>query len=425
MKKLIRYSMLPLAVASAGCIDLDLNDEQDNDTQDNIAPVVSLHGESTVYLAVGDDFQDPGASAYDDVDGDISIEISGMVDTDTDGTYTITYLAVDSAGNQTSVTRTVVVESVIVDQTPPTIELNGDASVTLEVGDIYTDQGAIAFDDTDSDINVVVTGEVDTTTAGTYILTYTAKDLAGNETSVVRTIYVEAPDEMPASDDAFLFHSENDASFSFEFWGDTWGTGTVYTDQPTDDTYARALEISKSDSWGSVIAWGNTAENSIDISLHTHAKFKVKTDSFDAVQVFVQSATQAESKVTYNLTSGEPLDNGWIEMAVPLPDFSDMTWFALDFMGDAGTTILMSDLYFTIMEVVDENELDVAAPAPPMLAEDEAIVLYSDSLVLDSYIGVWRADWWNAPMYQEIDINGDYLAKYTITDGGIEGELQA
>ena len=51
------------------------------------APTISLVGESTIYLEAGDTFTDPGATASDNVDGDLtsSITSSGTVNTATEG----------------------------------------------------------------------------------------------------------------------------------------------------------------------------------------------------------------------------------------------------------------------------------------------------------------------------------------------------
>lgn len=82
---------------------------------DTTAPVITLVGSSTVNLTVGDVFEDEGATAVDDVDGDITnqIEIVNSVNTSVVGAYTITYNVSDAAGNPaTEVTRTVNVSDV-------------------------------------------------------------------------------------------------------------------------------------------------------------------------------------------------------------------------------------------------------------------------------------------------------------------------
>ncbi len=58
--------------------------------------------------------------------------------------------------------------------------------------DAYADPGAIAIDNVDGNItdSIIVTGSVDTKTVGSYPLTYTVTNAAGNTTSVVRTVNV-------------------------------------------------------------------------------------------------------------------------------------------------------------------------------------------------------------------------------------------
>ena len=76
---------------------------------DRIAPEIRLNGESSLTLASGQKYVEAGASAMDDIDGDISaqITISGSVNTTVVGTYTLTYTARDRAGNSASTTRKV------------------------------------------------------------------------------------------------------------------------------------------------------------------------------------------------------------------------------------------------------------------------------------------------------------------------------
>jgi hypothetical protein len=116
--------------------------------------------------------------------------VTGSVDTSTVGTYTLSYDVTDTNGNvATTVTRTVNV----VDTTVPVITLLGDEVVTIEVGTTYTDAGATALDNYDGDLttSIVVTGSVDTSTVGTYTLSYDVTDTNGNvATTVTRTVNV-------------------------------------------------------------------------------------------------------------------------------------------------------------------------------------------------------------------------------------------
>lgn len=77
------------------------------------SPRLTLLGSPNVVLAVGEDFADPGATAFDARGGDIThaIVVDNPVDTDVIGTYTITYEVTDSAGNKATATRTVEVQA--------------------------------------------------------------------------------------------------------------------------------------------------------------------------------------------------------------------------------------------------------------------------------------------------------------------------
>lgn len=85
------------------------------------------------------------------------------------------------------------------DTTAPVITLNGDATTTVGFNGTYTELGATAFDNTDGTTTVAIGGDtVTTSTAGTYIVTYTATDTAGNTASTTRTVIVSAPPAPPA-----------------------------------------------------------------------------------------------------------------------------------------------------------------------------------------------------------------------------------
>jgi len=172
---------------------------------DTQAPVIALLGDNPLELTVGDTYNEPGATANDNVDGDISGNIvidASAVDTANPGSYEVTYNVSDAAGNAApQVIRTVNVNPAP-DTTPPVISLLGDNPLELTVGDTYNEPGATASDDVDGDIsgNIVIDASaVDTNTVGSYSVTYNVSDAAGNAAvEKVRTVNVsEAPDTTP------------------------------------------------------------------------------------------------------------------------------------------------------------------------------------------------------------------------------------
>ncbi len=87
-----------LVVLASGC-------KKDDVTK----PVVTLVGANPLTVNAGTAFTDPGATATDDVDGDITskIVVTGTVNTAAAGTNTLTYTATDAAGNVGTAARTV------------------------------------------------------------------------------------------------------------------------------------------------------------------------------------------------------------------------------------------------------------------------------------------------------------------------------
>ena len=159
-----------------------------NNVDEDVPPVITLNGAAVVNHEQGTTYTDEGAIASDTVEGTLTVTVSGAVDSATAGTYTLTYTVTDAAGNTaTAVTRTVVVADTIA----PVITLAGLASVNHEQGTTYADDGATASDTVGGTMTVTVTGSVVTGTAGTYTLTYTVTDAAGNTaTAVTRTVVV-------------------------------------------------------------------------------------------------------------------------------------------------------------------------------------------------------------------------------------------
>ncbi len=77
-----------------------------------IVTVIHLNGDKNVYLNVGTTYNEPGYSAIDATDGDLTskVKVNSNVDTSKRGTYRIIYSVVNSNGVTTSETRTIIVQ---------------------------------------------------------------------------------------------------------------------------------------------------------------------------------------------------------------------------------------------------------------------------------------------------------------------------
>jgi len=184
------------AVPGSYVLTYSVSDESGNKAQttrtviyvDVTAPVITLTGDAEMELDNGAVYEEPGFSATDDCDGDVTelVAVEGTVDTGTPGTYTLTYTVTDAGGNTATAQRFVTVK----DLTPPELTLLGDAVVELTIGNGFEEPGFTATDNSDGDLTeqVQVSGEVNMYLPGTYTLTYTVTDAAGNTTEATRTV---------------------------------------------------------------------------------------------------------------------------------------------------------------------------------------------------------------------------------------------
>jgi len=158
---------------------------------------ISLQGGESITLECGQRFGDPSATAIDG-NGDpveVSVAYSNGFDPDAPavGTYTATYSATEGA-NSVSATRNITVT----DTEGPSITVDGANPYRIQQGSCspFVDPGATAFDTCagSKPVTSSISGpggatSVDTSVAGTYIVTYTATDGTHSSTAT-RTVIV-------------------------------------------------------------------------------------------------------------------------------------------------------------------------------------------------------------------------------------------
>ena len=153
---------------------------------DRTAPVITLEGDNPLTVEKGAEVQDPGYTAIDDCDGDITDQVTVTQTEDA-----IDYTSTDAHGNTATAQRTLV----YVDTTPPVITLSGNAEMTIQSGDSFSDPGYTAQDAGDGDVTASVTtsGAVDPGAPGDYTITYSVTDSAGNTGTAQRLVHVKKP----------------------------------------------------------------------------------------------------------------------------------------------------------------------------------------------------------------------------------------
>ncbi|MGA2417850.1 MAG: immunoglobulin-like domain-containing protein [Candidatus Staskawiczbacteria bacterium] len=134
------------------CTDCGSGDSVSGSPVDATAPVITLIGNATVNLTVGDPpYADPGATASDNVDGDITanIVVVNPADANTIGDYTITYNVSDAAGNHAvQVTRLVhviaaaSVQKILINEVQIGGPTNSVADEKEEFVELYNPNGA-------------------------------------------------------------------------------------------------------------------------------------------------------------------------------------------------------------------------------------------------------------------------------------------
>ncbi|MFA6260477.1 MAG: immunoglobulin-like domain-containing protein [Bacteroidia bacterium] len=159
---------------------------------DFVKPVVYLKGAEHITSELNNSFNDPGATAMDNIQGDVSLLIQTISNVDVThlGFYTVKYYVTDLYGNTSdTVVRHV---QVVIDNNGPTLTLIGSDSITVEVFADYTEPGYSAYSNLNEDITAQVqrTGTVDNRMVGNYTLVYSITDAYGIKAEKKRVVMV-------------------------------------------------------------------------------------------------------------------------------------------------------------------------------------------------------------------------------------------
>ena len=148
---------------------------------------VTLKGAKKLTIYEGTNYTEPGYTAKDMLNKDRTNEVSvtGIVDSNVIGTYTIKYkYGISTAKREVTVVPRPSISTII--------HLDGNNPIYFNAGDTYYEPGFNAIDAIDGDLTakVEVTNEVDMTKEGTYRILYSVVNSSGVTTSETRTVII-------------------------------------------------------------------------------------------------------------------------------------------------------------------------------------------------------------------------------------------
>ena len=163
-----------------------------------------------------------------------------ITQSDTNGNLTFDILMTNSSGYAARVTQEDITNNnIIIDTVPPLLYLYGVNNTVSYVGSSYVDAGAISYDISYGIQDVTGVGTVDTSTVGTYHITYDVSDSAGHSVNIIRTVHIQqlAPISLTNEKSQFLVSPTANVSDSadYPYLGDPYRVTTV---KIGDSTYA-------------------------------------------------------------------------------------------------------------------------------------------------------------------------------------------
>jgi len=314
--------------------------------RDTTKPTLTLNpkpGEGVnFYIEVFSEYVEYGWEVYDMYDAYHEIEVSVTVEHDIDinrlNTYTITYIATDSNGNQSEpVYRYVEVR----DTVPPVVTLIGDPYVVLERGEArYIDRGATAYDNYDKELtNVRITNEESVPDGfhwGEYEIEFCAWDSSGNKGCATRIVFVDdtiAPEVNGARDGEYY-----NRPFYIYFDPQYVNTDEILTATLNGDVITSPWQIYKENTYYLVVTddAGNVTDMTFTLDMTPPVLLGTNDKVYINHDVNIHSDERLQT-ITYRFGNG-----GYITENVGTMQFTNEGeyWvYATDMAGNTGKTI--------------------------------------------------------------------------------------
>jgi len=304
------------------------------------APVITLVGDPTVTVEVGSSYTDTGATALDNVDGNLTsnIALTGSVDTSIVGTYTLTY----NVSNSAAVAATPVTRKInVVDTTKPSITAPHDVTAEATGKHTAVDLGTPTVTDI-GDSSPKVTNDAPTTfPLGDTTVTWTATDVSGNTASAAQKITVTDTTKPvitldgPATVAIPVFGTYTEAGANVTDNYDSGLTATITGTVDTNNVGTYTLHYNVTDSSGNVAdevtRTVSVSEHPITVTVDSQSKvygtddpaltYKITDGSLNPGDSFTGSLTReaGDNVGTYAITQGNlSLSSNYTLNVIPL-----------------------------------------------------------------------------------------------------------
>jgi|LSQX01.1.fsa_nt_gb hypothetical protein len=242
---------------------------------DDLKPEITLNGGNNITLCPNESFIEPGYTAIDNYDSDITDKVIIINDGDS-----LIYSVIDSYNNEIKIRR----EINKIDIEQPVLTLNGNLSQNLVIGTPYYEKGFIANDNCDGNITnkVKVTGNVDVNKIGTYKIKYDITDSSNNNTVLYRTINIVYP---PAPKNSTIYLTFDDGPSSI--------TSLVLDILKEENVKATFFVLDKGDTYNHLMVRMVNEGHTIGLHGHSHNYYTI----YQSVESYFNDLSIISNKV--------------------------------------------------------------------------------------------------------------------------------
>jgi len=146
--------------------------------------------------------------------------------------------------------------------------------------------------------------------------------------------------------------------------------------------------------------------------------FKIKLVDFGATGGYSGDGGDGQGDDTEHEVTTTPAQGEWVTLSIPLSDFTGLTAKSniaqMIISGEPyqELDIYIDNVYFSNNGGSTGNDAPTEGPSAPTADAANVISMFSDSYE-DVAVDTWKTDWSNVGSYDEVDLSGNMVKKYT------------